>query len=61
MMHDQEKLIARIRGGRSIGASTDDLYDAIVNQDGIDENTFFLCFSAALILDTDYRKSRAGS
>ncbi len=47
----QERVIARIRGGRAIGATTDDLYYAIVELDGVDENSFFLCFAAALILD----------
>ncbi len=46
----QEKIIARIRGGRAIGASTDDLYDAIVVLDGVDEGTFFLCMQAAILL-----------
>ncbi len=49
-MIEQEKVISRIRAGRSIGATTDDLYHAIVTLDGVDEGTFFLCHAAAILL-----------
>ncbi len=47
----EERIISRIRSGRSIGATTDQLYDAIVVLDGVDEGLFFLCYQAAILLD----------
>ncbi len=48
-MSDLDKLIERIRRGLSVGADRDSLHAAIVIQDGISEDDFFLAFQAANI------------
>lgn len=49
-MQDLEAVINRIRRGRAVGCSSDDLYTAIVIHGGLDETRFFLCFKAAILL-----------